>query len=531
MNKFKKHSVTFLGFTLALVLFLVACGSNNDGHDENDDESVSVQNDNGNNESNDDRQLVVAIGADPLSLDPQYVNETNGAISNTQIYETLVTHDIDMNIVPRLATDWQRIDDLTIEFNLRDDVFFHNGEHFTASDVYFTLKRAANSPTTSPILGDINPDGLEIIDDYTIRIRSFEPFAPMLANLAHTTAFIVSEVAVEYYGEDFRENPVGTGPFMFSEWNVGENLVLLRNDNYWGETPAIGGVTFRFVPEQSNRIIALETGEADIAMWISPSDVTHVENSEDLILINRTNFTTQYLGFNNSLEMFQDVRVRQAFNYAVDVELIINTILEGWAEVSHGPMGSNIPGASDQIRGYEFNPERARELLAEAGFEDGLHVTINFVNDQTQRSIVEVVSNQLRQVGINVTMESLESGAFAEFTNEGNHEIAFFTWTTVTGDADYALFPLLHSGQHGSAGNRSFFSNAEIDSLLESARANFDEEARAEYYAHLQQLIRDEAPWVFLTVGESLIATRGDIEGYQFRLNGQQTMRYVRFVD
>ena len=533
MSKVKKQSINLLRLSLVLLLFLIACGNDDNEYitDDNgiEDEVIAEAINEGNGDA--DRQLIVGIGADPLSLDPQFVNETNGAISNTQMYETLITHDIDMNIVPRLATSWERIDPLTIEFNLREDVYFHNGEPFTASDVYFTLRRAADSPTTQPILGDIDPDGLEIIDDHTIQIRSFEPFAPMLANLAHTTAFIVSEAAVEYYGEYFRENPVGTGPFMFSEWHVGENLVLVRNDNYWGELPEIGGITFRFIPEQSNRIIALETGEADIAMWISPSDVAHVQNSEDLILVNRTNFTTQYLGFNNSLEMFQDERVRQAFNYAIDVELIVDTILEGWAQPTDGgPMGANIPGSS-QVEGYEFDPERARELLAEAGFEDGLDVTITLLNDQTQRSIVEAAANQLGQVGVNVTIAQMESGAFAEFTNEGNHEIAFLSWTTVTGDADYALFPLLHSGQHGSAGNRSFFSNVEVDELLERARATFDEEERAEYYAQLQQLIRDEAPWIFLTVGESLIATRSGIEGYEFRLNGQQTMRYVRFTD
>jgi peptide/nickel transport system substrate-binding protein len=531
MNRLKKQRIIFLSLAMVLLLFLVACGSENDVDDTNDNEYTSAQNDKGDDNGSNHRQLIVSIAADPLSLDPQHVNETNGAISNTQIYETLITHDSDMNIVPCLATSWERIDPLTIEFRLRDDVYFHNGEHFTASDVYFTLRRAADSPTTQPILGDIDPDGLEIVDDYTIRISSFEPFAPMLANLAHTTAFIVSQAAVEYYGENFRENPIGTGPFMFSEWNVGDNLVLVRNDKYWDELPEIGGITFKFIPEQSNRIIALETGEADIAMWINPGDVAHVQNSEDLTLVNRTNFTIQYLGFNNSLDMFQDKRVRQAFNYAVDVELIVDTILEGWAQPSRGPMGTNIPGASNDIEGYEFNPERARDLLAAAGFEDGFDVTISLINDQTQRSIVEAVANQLGQVGINVTIEPLESGVFAEFTNEGNHEIAFFSWTTVTGDADYALFPLLHSEQHGSAGNRSFFANPEVDNLLESARVTFDEDERRQYYAKLQQLIRDEAPWLFLTVGESLIATRVEVEGYEFRLNGQQTMRHVRFVD
>ena len=518
MYKFKKKSFLLGAVLPVLLLVLVACGNNEETPQTSDEPSA-------------DRKLIVAIASDPLSLDPQFVNETNGAISNTQMYETLVTHDIDMNIVPRLATSWERLDDLTIQFNLREGVYFHNGAPFTARDVYFTLQRASESPLTAPILGEIDPSGLEIIDDHTILIRSYEPFAPMLANLAHTTAFIVSEAAVEEHGDAFRENPVGTGPFKFQEWSVGEHLTLVRNDNYWGEIPEIGGIVFRFIPEETNRIIALEAGEADIAMWISPSDVAHVQNHSDLTLVNRTNFTVWYLGFNNSLEMFEDQRVRQAFNYAVDVELIVDTLLEGWASPSPGPMGSNIPGASDQVEPYPFDPDRARELLAEAGVEDHLEVTISFSNIQTHRVMVEAVANQLDQVGVTVHLEPMENAVFAEFTNDGNHEIGFFTWTTVTGDADYALFPLLHSTQHGSAGNRAFYSNSEVDEILERARATFDEEVRAVYYAQAQQMIRDDAPWLFLTVGESLIATRAEVEGYEFRLNGQQTMRYVRFVD
>jgi len=503
-----------IGIFLIVGALLVAC---NDGASDNVfDEG-------------EDRMLVVAIGGDPVALDPQFANETNSAITNTQLYETLVTHDIDMNIVPRLATEWRRVDDLTIEFDLRDDVYFHNGEHFTARDVDFTLRRAADSAVTYPILGEIDAEATEIVDDFTIRISTYRPFAPILSNLAHSTAFIVNQTAVEYYGELYRENPVGTGPFQFEDWTVGDSLTFVRNNNYWGDMPQISGIQFRIITEQASRVIALETEEADIAMWISPSDVNRVIESDEMEFVTRENFTVQYVGFNNQVEPFTDVRVRQAINYAVDVQSIVDTVLEGFATPSAGPMGANIPLASNSVIGYEYNPERARELLAEAGLADGFETSIMVQSDTTMIALATAIASQLGEVGINVEIQPLEGGVFTDYTTEGRHEMFLFTWTTVTGDADYALYPLFHSSQHGSPGNRTFFENDEIDDLLERARGAFDDEVRMDYYEQLGQLIRDEAPWLFFTTGQSLIATRYDVHGYEFRLNGQQTMRYVYF--
>ena len=510
---FRNKKGILIGLFLLIGGGLVACGGTAD--------SVS--------DSDEDRMLVVAIGGDPVALDPQHANETNSAITNTQIYETLVTHDTDMNIVPRLAIEWRRIDDLTIEFDLREDVYFHNGEHFTAHDVDFTLRRAANSAIAYPILGEIDAEATEIVDDYTIRISTHRPFAPILSNLAHSTAFIVNQTSVEHYGEAYRENPVGTGPFKFENWVVGDSLTFKRNDNYWGEIPQISGIKFRIIAEQASRVIALETEEADIAMWISPSDVNRVIESDVMEFVTRDNFTVQYVGFNNQVEPFTDRRVRQAINYAVDVQSIVDTVLEGFATPAKGPMGANIPLASDNIMGYEYDPERARDLLAEAGFADGFETSIMVQSDTTMIAIATAIASQLGEVGIDVEIQPLEGGVFTDYTTEGRHEMFLLTWTTVTGDADYALYPLFHSSQHGSSGNRSFFSNDEIDDLLERSRESFDDEERADYYEKLSQVIRDEAPWLFFTVGQSLIATRHDVHGYEFRLNGQQTMHNVYF--
>lgn len=519
MNRFKKQSITFLGLMLVLVLFLAACANNN--------------NDNNSDNDDNDRDLVVGIFADPVRLDPRYSNDGASNIVNSQIFEALVTHDEDMNIVPSLAESWERLDDYSIKFSLNQNVYFHNGAKMTADDVYFSLARATESAVATPILGEIEPSGLEVVDEYTIIVRTSEPFAPLLASLAHTTAFIVSREAYDYYGEDdFEANPIGTGPFVFESWDRDERINLTRNDNYWEAAPEIGGIEFRVMIDEFARVIALETGEIDIAWPVDIASLGTIEANDNIQLLQRYSLGMTFITLNlQREELFGDVRVRQALNYAIDLDLIIETILEGYAQPSQGPMGANIPGASDEIELYPFDPNRARELLAEAGFEDGFTATIYMQQNNTVASIAEVISAQLRDVGIILEIQRLELSAFQEHIDNGNHDMAVTSWTSVTGDPDYAVFPLLHSTQHGSAGNRSFFANEEADALMELARTTFDDDERAAYYAQIQQLIVDEAPWIFLHNAQSLAAMGTHVEGYTIRLNGQQIMKNVRFVD
>ena len=481
------------------------------------------------NISQEDRVLRIANSADAVSLDPQKVNDGFSALVNTQMYEALVTRDSEMNIQPGLAESWESIDEFTYEFYLKEGVYFHNGELFTAHDVEFTILRALESPVASAILGEIDPEGIEIINDHTIRIRTLKPFAPILANLGHSTAFIVSEKAVQELGEDYYQNPVGTGPFTFDSWQTGDQIKLEKNENYHGELPQIAGIEFRVISEISNRLIELETNQVDMAFNISPGDIEQITNHEELTLLRRINLATTYIGFNTQLEPFNDKRVRQALNYGVDVDLIVNTILEGVGAKATGPLGTNIPLAATDLEGYEYNPEKAKELLAEAGYEDGFSATIVTDDDNTRISMVTAVAAQLREIGVELNIQTMEWAAFSEYLNEGVHEMFIMGWTSVTGDADYALYPLFHSSQFGSAGNRTFYADDRVDDLIEQAHSVFDEEQRSNYYRELQELITEEAPWLFLNEGEMLVATRVDVHGYEIRLNGQQRLHEVYF--
>ena len=499
----------FCGLVCATVIILTGCGNNS--------------------ESKDLTELVVAQSADAVSLDPHATNDSRSALIIKHIYETLVVQDEELTLQPGLAESWTFIDEKTYEFKLREGVHFHNGELFTASDVKFTLLRALESPNVSHIVGNIDPEGITIIDDFTIQISTLEPFAPLLAHLAHSAMSILNEEAVLVAGDTFGQNPVGTGRFIFESWLAGDRVVMKRNEDYHGTVANVEKLVVRTISEAPNRLIELETGAVDIALDIAPADINRLNAHEGLTLHRQADLRSNYLGFNSQKEPFDNVLVRQAINYAVDVELIVNTILEGVGEAATGPIGANVWGANLDLEGYGYNPERAKELLAEAGLPDGFNTTLLIDDDATRVSIATVVARQLSEIGINVEIQSLEWGAYLEQTAEGNHEMFILGWTTVTADADYGLFPLFHSSQFGAGGNRTFFENSRVDELLEAGRTTNDPDARLAYYLEAQEIIVEEAPWLFLHVGETLVGTQANINGFKLNPSGHHTFYGVSF--
>ncbi|SFI26600.1 peptide/nickel transport system substrate-binding protein [Tindallia magadiensis] len=459
--------------------------------------------------------LVVAQGADADTLDPHGTNDQPSSRVMKQIYETLVSQNEDMELTPGLAEEWEQIDELTFEFKLREGVLFHNGEELKASDVEFTLLRALDSANVGHIVGEIDPDGFEIVDDYTIRISTKEPFAPLLAHLAHTGTSILNQAAVEEFGDDYGENPVGTGPYRFDKWTRGSEIHLERFEDYHGDNAKMERITFRNIQEDGNRTIELETGEIHIAYDILPTDISRIEGNDELMLARDLNFSTVYLGFNAKKEPFDDVRVRQAINYAINVESIINTVMEGSGEVATGPIGPMVWAANDELEPYGFDVAKAQELMNEAGLEDGFSTTIWTNDNQLRQDIAVIAQSQLAEIGIEVDIQVLEWGAYLEGTANGEHDMFILGWVTVTGDPDYGLYALFHSEQFGAAGNRTFYANERVDELLDVARRSVDPDVRETAYREVQEIVRDEAPWLFLNTGEDRTGLRANVKGFR----------------
>ncbi|WP_350343479.1 glutathione ABC transporter substrate-binding protein [Proteinivorax tanatarense] len=475
--------------------------------------------------------LVVAQGSDADSLDPHATNDQPSSRVKKQIYETLITQDENMELQPGLAKEWEQIDDLTFEFVLEEGVMFHNGEELKASDVEFTLLRALDSAHVGHIVGAIDAESIEVIDDYTIRFATKEPFAPILAHLAHPASSILNQKAVEEHGDDYFRNPVGTGPYMFDSWDQGDRIELVKFDDYRGEGGHIPRITFRNIAQDSNRTIELETGDIHIAYDIVPTDIDRLEADPNVDLVVDPNFSTTYLGFNLLKEPFDNVKVRQAINYAIDVDSIIDSVMEGSGEIATGPIGPQVWGANEDLDPYGHDVEKAKELLAEAGYEDGFSTTIWTNDNRIRRDIAVMVRNQLEQIGIDAEIETMEFGAYLDETAAGNHDMFLLGWVTVTGDPDYGLYSVFHSEEHGAAGNRTFYSNDRVDELLEIGRTTVDEDVRQEAYAEAQEIIRDEAPWLFLNTGEDRTGVNAGLEGFINHPGGHHPLWDVRVAE
>lgn len=476
-------------------------------------------------------EIIVAQGADAVTLDPYGQNDQPSSRVRVQIFDTLVLQNKDLELEPALAESWEQIDDVTWEFKLREGVKWHNGEDFTAADVVFSLPRAIESETVGYIVNMIDPETIEAVDDYTVRLATYEPFAPLLAHLSHPAISMMNEKAVEDAGEEVNIQPVGTGPYKFVSWDPGVEIVLERNEDYWGEPAQTQKVVFRPVPENTNRTIEVETGNVHIAYDIPPSDVTRVEEDENLTLYRGMNLSTTYIGFNTQKEPFDNIKVRQAINHAVNMDEVVEAVYEGVGSKASGPLGSNVAFANQDLVPYEYNPELAKEMLAEEGYNEGDISLVIWTNDnQLRMDIAEIVSHQLGEVGINATMEVVEWGAYLDRTANGEHDMFILGWVTVTGDADYGLYALFHSENWGDPGNRMFYKNDRVDELLELGRKAQTDEEREEAYYEVQEIVREEAPWIFTWNGEDLTAANVNIEGFELHPAGHYRLKDVRLA-
>lgn len=340
---------------------------------------------------------------------------------------------------------------------------------------------------------------------------------------------ILSEAAVTAGGADYGQNPVGTGPFQFENWTTGDNVELVRYEDYWGDKAKVAKVIIRSVPEAANRAIEVETGGAHISYEIAPNDISRIEGNSDLKMIRTPNFATTYVGFNVEKAPFDDVRVRQAINYAVNMDAIVNAVYLGAGSPSKGPLGPNVWASNQDLEPYGYDVEKAKELMAEAGYADGFSTTI-WTNENQQRiDIAEILQNQLREIGITADAQVLEWGAYLDGTAAGEHDMFILGWVTVTGDPDYGLYALFHSGQHGAAGNRTFYTNPRVDELLDLGRVTVDPDVREAAYMEAQEIIRDDAPWIFTWTGEELTATRSNVVGFKNHPAGHHKLFTVSF--
>ena len=458
--------------------------------------------------------LIVGNPTDAVSLDPHRTNDAASALPMFQIYDTLVKLSPEMTIEPSLAESWTQIDENTLEFKLHQGVKFHNGEELKASDVKFTFERHINPETAAPAafmlstLSEVN-----VIDDYTVQFVTKAPCASLLYNLTHVDMGILNEKAVAEAGDNYANSPVGTGPYKFVSWKKNQEIKLTRNDEYFGEKAKTANLTIRIIPEGATMMAELQTGGVDMALNIGSQFVPMFQPGTGLKLEQFNTFTIKYLSFDHRVAPFDDVRVRQAINYATNKEAIVKVAYSGCAEALSGPLPKNINGYNESLVPYEYNVEKAKALLAEAGYPDGFTQTLYISDKEIDTKIATVLQAQLKEIGINVDIQVIEWGTYLQKTAEGL-PMFLLGWTTVTADADNGLYANFHSSAWGSQGNRTFYKNEKVDELLDGGRAEFDQEARKAMYQEACQLIYDDAAWDFLTAELYNLGLRENVQGF-----------------
>lgn len=452
--------------------------------------------------------LIIASGTDAVVLDsPTAVDAPSFAILDHMV-EGLFELTPEGKIQPKLvASHTVSADGLTRTLRLRPGVRFHDGTPFDAEAAKFNLDRMLDPATRAPFRFLIDRiTSVTVVDSLTIRLGTSVPFAPLLAHLSHSAVGMQSPTAVRRLGADFARQPVGTGPFKFKEWIRGDRVAITRNDDYWGEKALLDEVQFRVIPDDGARVAALEAGSVHVAVRVPPREIDRLRGHRDLGVLVSESLRTIFVGFNVSRPPFNDRRLRQALNYAVNKRAIVSSVLNGTARVSDAPIPPNVQGYAKTMA-YEWDLDRAEALLREAGFSRARplravfhHPSGRYIRDA---EIAAGIQGLARRVGIELELRTMEWGAYLSFTSrpqsENETQMYLIGWGVPTGDADYGLYALFHSSQWAPASNnRGFYKNERVDALLDQGRSTVDQGERNKIYAQAMSTIMDDAPWLFL---------------------------------
>ncbi|MFD1736979.1 glutathione ABC transporter substrate-binding protein [Bacillus salitolerans] len=515
--KNKKFYFIFLAMLFVIGTALTGCTSAPSTDGTSNSAGGSSENDSKDNSSSGEGggELIIAVLSDATQLDPHKGTDVPSANVYGKIFDNLVVQDENMDIQPALATEWTKLDDLTWEFKLREGVTFHDGEPFNAEAVKKSIERVLDPELASPRASLFKMiSEIKVVDEFTIQFVTEYPFAPLLANFAHYSGGIISPKAIAENGDDLNQNPAGTGPFKFDSWTPGAEIRLVTNKDYWGDIPKVDSVVFKVVPEDATRIAMVETGEAHIAEPVPVTEIERIEASSTMKLYRNPALGIDYIGFNLQKEPFDDVRVRQAINLAIDTDMILQGVYNNVGTPATAPMGPGVWGHNPDLEGWGYDIEEAKKLLKEAGFENGFKTTIWTNDNKARMDVAEVVQSQLKGIGVEVEIKVVEWGAYLEATSNGEHDMFILGWSNMTGDADYNQYFLFHTEAQGEVGNRSFYSNPRVDELIDLGRQESDPEKRLAYYKEAQEIEMEEAPMVFLRNDEDVVALGKNVEGY-----------------
>ncbi|MCK7614507.1 ABC transporter substrate-binding protein [Roseibium sediminicola] len=477
--------------------------------------------------------LVVGQIAEPKSLDPHAVTAVNDFRILVNLYDGLVRYkDGTLEVEPSLAESWTISDDgKSYTFKLREGVTFHDGSPFNAEAVKFNFDRMLKEDhpfhDTGPFPLSFFFSTVEEVtaeDDTTVTFKLSAPYAPFLSNLAYPTGLIVSPEAVKQHGKDFGRNPSGTGAYKFGEWIANSKMVAIRNDDYWDGAPDLEALIFRPVTDANTRIAEMLSGGLDVMVEVPPDSLQQFKDDSTFKVLEQAGPHVWFLILNAKEAPFDNKAARQAANYAINKKALVENILQGTAEVAAGPTPPAFAWAYNEgLEPYPYDPEKAKELLKEAGYngeEVTFYVTEGGSGMLDPIAMGTAIQADLQAVGMNVKIETYEWNTFLGKVNpglEGKAGMAEMAW--MTNDPDTLPFLALRTEAMPDKGgfNSGYYSNAKVDELLEKAREVTDQGERAKLYKEMQEIVQEDAPWVFVANWKQNAVTKASVEDFKLQ--------------
>ncbi|QQE73110.1 ABC transporter substrate-binding protein [Brevibacillus composti] len=497
------------------------------------------------------KQLIYGRGGDSVGLDPIAQTDGESFKVTENIMETLVKYkDDNTEVVPALAESWEVSDDgLTYTFKLRQGIKFHDGTDFNAEAVKYNFDRwmDKNHPEHNKegfeyyndmfggYLGDENHviKSVEAVDASTVKFTLNRPLAPFIQNIGMSCFAIASPTALKEKGpEKFNEEPVGTGPYIFKEWKRNDTITLEKNPNYWvSGLPKIDKLVFKVIPENSARLTALISGEIDVMDGLNPDDVNTVESNADLQLILRPSMNLGYVGFNVEKKPLDNPKVREALAHAINKPAIIEAFFAGLGQPAVNPMPPSIWGHNNDIKDREFNLDKAKQLLTEAGYPNGFKIQFwampvprPYMPDGVK--IAEAIQQDLKKIGVEAEIVTMEWATYLEKTKNGEQEMFMLGWTGDNGDPDNFLATLLDKNNIGG-NNRPRWANEEAHQLLMKAQSATTKEEREKLYLQVQEIIFKEVPMVPLAHSTPALAAKKGVLNYKPHPTGSESLENV----
>lgn len=502
-------------FAMMALILLVAAGCSNS--------SSGGSNSNGGNVP---QELTYATTSDVAGLSPILTNDSVSAAVNDQVYETLFKRNSEtMEIEPLLAESYENPDDLTWIIKLKEGIKFQDGTDFNAEAVKYTFDKFRDPATAAPRASLLEPiESINVQDEYTVEIKTKYAYGALLAALSHSNAAIVSPEADK--NGDLMKNPVGTGPFKFVSWTPGESIVLEKYPDYWQGEAKLDKVTFKVVPEVTTAISMLQAGDVQFIDAIPTEQLSRVEGLKNVEIQKEEGTPVYWFGFNMQKEPMNNLEFRQAVAYALNRDAYVKQ-LNGLGIAGNSVIGPKVFGydeASNDV-GYEYNLEKAKELVEKNGFGDKEY-TLLVANRANYMKMAEISQSQLQEAGFKIKIESMEWATYLDATRTGDYEMSFLSWSNSTADGSELLYPNFHSDNVESS-NKVKYSNEEFDKLVEESRENVDQDVRAAKLKEANEFLVKDAPAIVMNHGVVTLAYDKSVKGLEIDPTGSWSLYKV----